>query len=136
MKLLQKWKRFTHRTVCLNCGFLSINGHEADADARLTIAAKGKAGWFVKEAQIDCHKGLWYWDGDSASVVIYEANQPRLCCVGFHRHVPGRSPEEHLKLEDEGREFSRQRKLALIPFIAALLGALIGAGLMQRLLHK
>jgi hypothetical protein len=47
--------------------------------------------------------------------------------VGFHRHLPGRSPQQHLALEDERRVFSRQMWLALLPFVGALAGAVIGA---------
>jgi len=136
MKLTKKLERFTHRTVCLDCGFLSIDGREADADALRTIACRGDEGWFGEGTRIYCDKGLWYWDESSFSVITSEANRRRLRCEGFHRHVPGRSPEQHKKLEDEGREFSRQLKLTLFPFFAALLGAMIGAGLLQPFVQR
>jgi hypothetical protein len=58
-------------------------------------------------------------------VAIYEANQPRFHCLGFHRHVPGRSPQDHLKLEDEAQEFRRRFILVLVPPLVAVLGGLV-----------
>ena len=104
-----------------------MNGHEADAEDRRLIGSEGKAGWFGKDVNIDCYKHLWFWEEDPALVVIHEANQPRFRCVGFYRHLPGRSPQQHLAIEDERRAFFRQAWLALLPFVGALLGALIGA---------
>jgi hypothetical protein len=46
--------------------------------------------------------------------------------VGFRRHVPGRSPQEHLKLEDEEREFFRKIALTVIPTLITVLGGLFG----------
>ena len=116
-----------NRNICLKCGFLSVNGHEAGADDRRTIAAKGQAGWFANSVVVDCYKKLWIWDADPEIMVTTEANRPRFRCAGFRRHSPGRSPESHLKLEDESREFRRRVGLGIIPFLGALLGALIGA---------
>jgi len=107
---------------------LTVNGHgEVNADYRRTIAVEGKAGWFADGITINCYKGLWYWDEDSFSVITFEANRSRFRCVGFRRHLPGRSPQQHLGIEDEGRAFRKQVWLALLPFVGALAGAVIGA---------
>ena len=118
---------YRNRHSCLDCGFLSFGGDEASKDVRMIVAAKGEAGWFRKENEdaVDCYKHLWFWEiGDGPTVAIHEANQPRFHCSGFHRHVPGRPPEQHLKLEDEDREFRRRFILVLVPPLTAVLGGL------------
>jgi hypothetical protein len=115
-----------NRHSCLKCGFLSFDGGEASTDVRSTIAAEGQTGWFVKENAVDCYKHLWFWEiGEGPYVAISEANRSRFHCVGFHRHVPGRSPQEHIKLEDEDREFRRRFVLVLVPPLTAVLGGLV-----------
>jgi len=113
------------RNSCLKCGFLSFDGSEASTDVRLTVAAEGHAGWFVNESAVDCSKHLWSWEGDGPSVAIHEANRQRFHCVGFRRHSPGRSPQDHLKLEDEDREFRRKVILVVVPTLITLLGGLL-----------
>jgi hypothetical protein len=121
-----RWLRNRHS--CLNCGFLSFDGDEASTDVRRTVAAEGKAGWFRREEEddVDCYKHLWSWEsGGGPQLIIYEANRPRFHCVGFHRHVPGRSPQDHLKLEDEAREFRRRFILVLVPPLIAVIAGLV-----------
>jgi hypothetical protein len=60
-------------------------------------------------------------------IITAEANRPRFHCEGFYRYSPGRSPEAHLKLEDERRAYSYQRRLAWLAFLGGLVGALIAA---------
>jgi len=120
--------RLRNRHSCLNCGFLNFDGDEASTDVRAIIAAKGQAGWFRKEEEddVDCYKHLWFWDvGGGPDLIIYEANRPRFRCVGFHRHVPGRSPQDHLKLEDEEREFHRRLVLVVVPPLIAVFAGLL-----------
>jgi hypothetical protein len=122
------WLR-RNRHSCIKCGFLSFDGGEASTDVRLTVAAEGKTGWFVKEQEdaVDCFKHLWSREiyGYGPDTAIFEANRPRFRCAGFHRHVPGRPPNEHLKLEDEDREFRRKFILVLVPPLIAVLGGLV-----------
>ena len=127
-RLRRWWYKWSpkNRHSCLKCGFLSFDGKEASADVRRTIAAAGTDGWFIEEDAVSCFKERWYWDGDPAAVAIHEANKPRFNCVGFHRHSPGRSPQDHLKLEDEARDFHRKFILALLTAITALLVAWFG----------
>ena len=113
------------RHSCLKCGFLSINGREANQDTRITLAAQGKAGWFTKETTIDCFRGLWFWDVGDAD--LYEPAKPRFNCKGFRRHTPGRSPDWHLDQEDKDREFRQKLVLTVVPPLFALIGgSLIG----------
>ncbi len=128
--LRRPWDLIANRHNCLKCGFLAFDSeNETSQGARSTIAAEGEAGWFVKEDQIDCYRRLWFWDSGEApiSIIIFEANRPRFSCSGFQKYSPRRSPKEHLRLEDESREFRRRKVLGLIAFLGALLGALIGA---------
>ncbi len=105
-----------HRHSCLKCGFLSFDRREASSDVRFTVAAKGTASWFLNENAVDCYKRLWLSEfSQGAELAIYEANRPRFHCAGFVTHLAGRSPEQHLKLEDENREFRRKLILSLIP---------------------
>jgi hypothetical protein len=118
----------TYRCCCLKCGFLAFKEEEASEEARRIVAAGGSAGWFTEEDAVRCHKRLWNWEDDAPiNVVIFEANRRRFTCRGFHHYSPGRSPREHLKLEDERRDFFRKAILAALAFIGALLGSLIGA---------
>ena len=115
-----------HRHSCLKCGFLSFDGGEASSDVRFTIEAKGAASWFSNENAVDCYKRLWLWEfAQGADLAFHEANRPRFHCVGFCRHSHGRSPEQHLKLEDEDREFRRKLSLVLIPVTIPPLIALV-----------
>jgi hypothetical protein len=124
--LRRLWYR--HRRTCLDCGFLAfMDGGEAGTSARATVAAEGKAGWFQREAAVDCYKRLWNWEDDAPiNIIVYETNRLRYGCRGFHRYSPGRSPEAHLKLEDEQRSFRRQVLLALVGAMLALLAGAIG----------
>jgi hypothetical protein len=75
-------------------------------------------------------------DNDVDEIILNNIALPRRVfgyrfCRGFRRHLPGRSPSDHLKLEDENRQFRRQLLIAIVSFIGALLGALIG-GLLGR----
>lgn len=121
--------RLRGRRRCLDCGFLSFDGDEASKDVRLTVAAEGKAGWFRKEEEddVDCYKRLWSRElyGYGPDLAISEANRTRFRCVGFHRHVPGRSPQDHLKLEDDEREFHRKLVLVVVPPLIAVLSGLL-----------
>lgn len=120
--------RLRGRHRCLDCGFLSFDGHEASLAVQCIISAGGKAGWFSKEKEdaVDCYKRLWFWDvGGGLDVIIYEANRRRSRCRGFHRHVPGRSPQDHLRLEDEERDFRRRLVLVVVPALIAILGGLL-----------
>lgn len=124
--------RYSHggryRNHCLKCGFLAFNdGGEAPVWARDYLAAEGKAGWFSEQAPVGCHKNMWVYEDDPFNVLIFEANRARPSCDGFHPWVPGRSPVDHLKLEDERRTFKHQRGLAWLAFLGGLIGALIGA---------
>jgi hypothetical protein len=120
--LWSPWRRHS----CLKCGFLSFDGREASSDVRFTVAAKGTASWFVNENAVDCYKRLWIREfAQGADLAIYEANRPRFHCAGFIRHLAGRSPEQHLKLEDEKREFRRKLALSLIPVTIPPLIALL-----------
>lgn len=124
----------SYRHCCQKCGFLGFQGNsfrrdlqEATSDVRRVIAADGQAGWFDHESAVDCFRHLWNWDDESAvAVITYEANRPRYFCRGFYRYSPGRPPEAHLKLEDEHRGYSYQRRLAWLAFVGALAGALMG----------
>lgn len=79
-----------------------------------------------EEDDVDCYKHLWFWDvGGGPDLIDYEANRPRFRCVGFHRHVPGRSPQDHLKLEDEEREFHRKLVLVVVPPLVAVFSGLL-----------
>jgi hypothetical protein len=96
----------------------------------MIIAAKGSCGWFVKQDAVDCFKRLWLWDCDPPdAVAIRECNQRRFHCSGFRRHRPGRSPEQHLRLEDEDRDFHRKLIQTAITAILAFIGAVLGAWL-------
>jgi hypothetical protein len=107
---------------------MAFEGTEATAHVRDIVGAEGKGGWFSTEAPVHCYKNLWRSGEESAyNVIIYEANQRRPSCNGFYQWAPGRSPEDHLKLEDERRTFSHQRGLAWLAFAGGLFGALIGA---------
>jgi hypothetical protein len=135
--LRRLWQRrfFLRRgRTCLDCGFFGFrDGQEAGAGARRTVALEGADGWFSDEAAVTCHKRLWNWEDDSPfNIIRAEANQTRYGCLGFYPYSPGRSPEVHLKLEDERRVFWHQRLIALLAFGGGLLGALIGAMLGRR----
>ena len=119
--------RYRRRT-CLECGFLAFDdGSEIAQGARWTIAAKGSDGWFTKEDAVNCFKHLWDWRDDSAfNIIVHEANRVHRC-ASFLRYAPGRSPKEHMALEDEHRSFRQQFLLALLAFFGAMVGAWIGS---------
>ena len=121
--------RYLRRRTCLDCGFLAFaDGAEADQSVRRTVAAKGSAGWFQDEGAVNCFRHLWNWEDDAPiNIIVYETSVPRTSCSGFHWHSPGRSPKEHMTLEDERRSFRRQLRLALLSFLGAILGAMLGA---------
>ena len=122
------------RHSCLKCGFLSgLGSSEVSEHDRALIAAKGKAGWFEPNAPFDCAKHLWWYDEAAVEVILFEANRPRPQCPGFGRWIRGRTPEEHRRLEDESRTFQHQSRLAWRSFWGGLIGALIGAGILNLL---
>jgi hypothetical protein len=132
MKKLRLWPK---PRTCLDCGFLTrLEGQEATPSARLTIHMEGSDGWFpgADEAHADCAKGFWRWDTSPFEVIIHEAKKSRNRCPGFMRYSPGRSPESHLKLEDEQRTFRHQKLLAGLAFLGGLFGALLGAFLKSK----
>jgi hypothetical protein len=124
--------RSPDRNSCLKCGFLTFQGGgEVTISGRRLISAKGQLGWFSGDSpQINCFKNLWDWEfrNGEFDTMITEPNEPRRYCIGFCGWQPGRSPEEHLKLEDERRGFQHQRRLAWLAFFGALFGSLLGAG--------
>jgi hypothetical protein len=122
------WRRCspTYRHQCLKCGFLAFEKGEAPQGARRLLAAKVKAGWWsysVLDAPVQCAKQLWEWNADVTTVLLTESNRPRFRCGGFYPWVPGRSLDDHRKLEDEHRMFRHQRSLAFLGLIGALIGA-------------
>ena len=130
----RRWKRarfvrFLDRShYCVDCGFLAWakDGSEATAIVRRTVAAGGSAGWYTPEGCVDCSKSLWFWEDDSDfGIVIAETSKARKCS-GFLRYVPGRSPADHLKLEDEQRAFRRQILLASLGATLAIVGGIVG----------
>jgi hypothetical protein len=123
----------------LDCGFFSRGRFEVNLDDRVILHCRGKmAEWFSDPGSFGCSKGLWFTLGDHDPNVILldQVEQPRSIlvfrpCQGFLLHVPGRSPAEHLKLEDESRQFTRQFLIAALAFVGALLGAALG-GLLKK----
>jgi hypothetical protein len=86
------------------------------------------AGWFTTEDAVDCYKNLWNWEDDAPiNIIIDETSRLRYGCRGYHKWTPGRSPADHLKLEDERRSYRYQFRLAILAFLGSLVGALIGA---------
>lgn len=120
---------YRHRRTCLDCGFLGFrDGSEAGVTARSTVALKGAAGWFQHEDAVDCHKRLWNWEDDAPiNIIVWETDQLRYGCRGYRRYSPGRSPKDHLALEDEGRSVRLQIVLGFLSFLGAMIGAWIGS---------
>jgi hypothetical protein len=83
--------------------------------------------WFAIEAPAFCFKHLWTHSKDRAyKVLIHQAGiVSRRRCKGFERWLPGRTPAEHKRLEEERRTYHRQLWLAVLAFLGALLGALL-----------
>jgi hypothetical protein len=125
--------RSQYRNGCLKCGFLTFHGGgELTISDRRLVSARGQLGWFSgEEPQINCYKNLWDWEFGNGTfdTMITEPNAPRRDCIGFCDWQPGRSPADHLKLEDEQRGFRHQKKLAWMAFVGALVGSLIGAAM-------
>ena len=142
-KRLEAWKqtirnvlderRPNYRHQCLKCGFFAFDdGMEATTVARETVACgpDGPYSWWQDEAPLGCAKRLWIWQDDAPiNVLIREANRPRFWCRGFYRYQPGRSPKAHFELEDERRKQRHQWRLAILAFLGALIGSVIGAWL-------
>lgn len=123
------WRR--NRRTCLGCGFLGYEGGEAKQGVRQTVAAGGSSGWFENDGAVNCYKGFWSWDGMEAGLPAYEvasdeAHSLRYRCPGYFPYVAGRGPLEHLKLEDERREFRRKLHIWLLGALTTGLIALAG----------
>jgi hypothetical protein len=128
-----QWRKRRERT-CLDCGFFSRGSLEVNLDERVILQCRGKtAESFSDPESFGCSKGLWFTLGDHDPNVILldQVEQPRSIwkyrlCQGFRLRMPGRSPAEHLKLEDESRQFRRQLWIAGVAFVGALVGAVLG----------
>lgn len=131
---------------CLDCGFLTIEGHELSLPQRTMLASHkgGRGGSAVMPSHPEgtrCFKNLWDYDlhyvEDSFDGVLEELSRPREACRGFLQYSAGRTPAEHLEQEVEDRKGKLQWRVAKLGFWGALLGAALGtllAGLVQWLL--
>jgi hypothetical protein len=132
-KPILRWSRKFERT-CLDCGFFTRGGAEVTQDEQILLHCRGTVGWVGDAGSFDCAKGLWFTlgDHDPDAILLHQIELTRSVagfrrCPGFRPHVPGRTPADHLRLEDESRQFRNQRMIAALAFVGGLLGALIGA---------
>jgi hypothetical protein len=121
--------------TCLNCGFLALADGEVSTANRVLLGANGEAGCPPLD-QLRCNKELWvdydltYFNG-STQGLFDELQKLRRPCVGFLRYRPGRSPREHLDLEEKKQ--SRHEKLidTLIGIFLGVLGTLLATWLLR-----
>ena len=144
-KLLLKLPRPFGRT-CVDCGFLTphpANDAEAKPPLREALALQAFTPDERMIVEVLCSRDMWGYEfaqvydflsDDQAQseqlwgLIHREATGvPRWRCKGFHPHSPGRSPKEHLKLQDERRLNRHQLRLAAVSFFGALFGVLLAA---------
>lgn len=129
--------------TCLDCGFLTLRGHEVTHPERVTLGTRGKSAVMPSHPeQTTCLKNLWDYDlhysGDSWEGVLSELETPRDKCQGFLQYEAGLSPAKHIERQEQERRerFEQQEqerrerfqfKAALLSFFGGLSGALIGA---------
>jgi len=69
--------------------------------------------------------GLHYTRADW-NAISEEIHEDRRDCEGFIRYSPGRTPNDHFKLETDAIEFRRKLWLGLLPLLYGAIGAAIG----------
>jgi hypothetical protein len=99
--------------TCLDCGFLAFADWEVSTANRVLLFARGQAGCPPLN-ELRCTKQLWVdydltYFGGSTEGLFDELQRRRRPCVGFLRYRPGRSPREHLDLEEKKQ--ARQERL-------------------------
>ena len=130
-------RKLQPRRTCAQCGFLAYGEGEASHHDRVRLG--GGYGSGVSPSgpaeRWKCAKGLWLWElvyvQPDWGVIFDEVTKDRRGCGGFRRWRPGRSPAQHVELEDKSVDFRRQLILAVMPKAMAicygLLVALIGS---------
>jgi hypothetical protein len=149
-RLLRRLPRPLRPVTCLDCGFLGYREtrpeegqprpttHEALAWVRRTLMLHADrpgqridpGEWFQSEDPAFCSKYLWAVERDDATLNIMltqAALVSRRRCRGFYRWEPGRTPQEHIELQDKSRERRWQMMIALVAFLGALVGAFLPA---------
>jgi hypothetical protein len=135
----RQWLKLRSVRTCTNCGFLAFGDNEADAASRIQLCTEGKYSGLPEPVEKwRCARKLWKWELDYVApnweAVLSEANADRRGCPGFFRHSPGRSPAEHLQLENGATEFRRKLMLGLLPLLYASIGGVVG-WFLRRWLH-
>ena len=121
--------------TCLDCGFLALTDGEVRTADRVQLWANGEAG-HPPLNKLRCIKKLWvdydltYFE-DSRQGLFDELQQRRRPCVGFLRYRPGRSPKEHLELEDKKRETREKIIIAIFGAAGGILVTLVTAWLLK-----
>ena len=134
---LKRWRmrprllKLKPKRTCLDCGFLAYGDQEADGPDRERFHVLGQLGGYPGEPELwRCFRGQWtahlHYGGPSWEPVLTEVSWDQRGCRAFRRHSPGRTPAEHLKLEDGAIEFRRKLMLGLLPVLYGSLGAAIG----------
>ncbi len=106
-------------------------GDEMALADRIEVASGQSASLPSKHEETACHKRLWVdyeltFIGTNYRAIVEELNQPRRDCPGFQKYEPGFSPEQHKRIQLETRQHRQQMRIALLGFLGALIGGLIG----------
>jgi hypothetical protein len=129
---LKLWPQKPPKT-CLECGFLTISGREVTQAGRIELGMLRKSASMPANSETtNCYRNLWVgydltYIGNSLGGVFEEINADRNKCPGIFRYESSYSPAEHLKLQEQSRLQKFQLKIALLPFLGGVIGAILGS---------
>ena len=118
--------------TCLDCGFLTIRGHEISQPERAMLGTGGISAVMPADPeQTRCFKNLWVqyeltYTGDDFHGVIEEIERDRTQCPGFAKYEARFFPEQHLENQIEQRKEKLQWRIAKLGFFGALFGGIAG----------
>ena len=129
--VLEFYKSMPNPITCLNCGFLTIKGHELSEGERIMLGTRGVSAKMPANPELTrCAKGLWKdyelnYVGNSLDAVFEEIDCPRQTCRGFFQYEPGHTPAKHFELQEQRRRERLQWRIALLGFFGAFVGSFL-----------